>query len=65
MTKEITGPGKKAYLQTGGVRCPFCHSKDIEGHSGEFGQHASQQVSCMDCEREWIDVYKLVDVLEV
>ena len=40
--------------------CPFCNSQDLEWHNLDFdGKYAKHEVSCLDCEKEWYDVYKL------
>jgi len=54
---------KKSYVVTGGVSCPFCRSKDIEGgHIEVDAGSAWQPVTCSACGREWEDVYRLVDI---
>ena len=54
---------KKKYLDSGGSICPYCESSQIEGGSIEIdGQQAWQKVSCLDCEKDWDDIYNLVDV---
>lgn len=48
------------YLATGGVSCPFCGSHDIEGQGFDADEDGvTQEVGCNDCDREWIDRYKL------
>jgi transcription elongation factor Elf1 len=61
----ITAKQKKAYLKHPG-KCPKCKSEDITGASIEIdGDYAVQEVSCSDCEAEWYDYYKLVNVEEI
>jgi transposase-like protein len=49
-----------AYVQNGGVKCPFCGSTNIEGHSVDIDQGAaSQAINCLDCGKEWSDIYRL------
>jgi transposase-like protein len=54
----------KDYLDSKGVRCPFCKSDQIEG-SGSISiedYQAVQDVSCLKCKRTWTDVYTLSGV---
>jgi len=52
----------EGYVASGGNKCPFCGSDDIE--STEQAQvdsgGASQQVQCNACNASWHDIYKLV-----
>lgn len=53
------------YLQSGGTRCPSCGSHDITGESVEVNEGtATQEVSCLACEAEWVDMYRLVGFQE-
>lgn len=50
----------EAYLENGTGCCPYCLSGDISGKSIEVdGTECRQEVTCLDCRRTWIDVYKL------
>jgi hypothetical protein len=53
-------PDAKRYIRQGGVACPFCKSEQLEG--GPFdcntGQ-AFQEMLCLECGRDWLDVYRL------
>ncbi len=60
--EEITPKMKKYYLDHSGARCPFCKADEIEGSGGDFGEGANQKVSCLKCDRDWTDVYTLVDI---
>ena len=41
--------------------CPFCKSTRIE--AGTFdGETQSQAVDCLNCGRQWKDVYTLTDI---
>lgn len=56
---------KQAYIDKGGVRCPYCSSYDIEG--GQFnteGGGVYQEVECLSCGKSWIDNYTLTAILE-
>ena len=43
-------------------RCPFCHSTMIEGDGSiEFEENKVwQKIYCLNCDKTWQDVYKLV-----
>ena len=56
---------EKAHIANGGGKCPYCGSTNIEGDSGEFGENCSQEVSCVDCEKRWIDLYTLTGIMEL
>ncbi len=58
---------KKEYLKHGGVECPYCGTSNIiEDFSleGEAG-YRERGVRCLECDREWVDVYKLVGAFPV
>ena len=48
------------YVREGGVRCPFCGSGTFEGgpFDCESGQ-VWQNLTCVDCDAQWQDVYRL------
>jgi hypothetical protein len=54
-------PVEKAYLDKGGMQCPFCHAKDslqagaIDEGEGVFYQN----IFCTACRKEWTDSYTL------
>ena len=48
------------YVATGGTKCPFCGSEDIEGTSIDVDAGiASQEMSCNECDEGWTDEYTL------
>lgn len=53
---------KEEYAQSQGLLCPFCKSHNIEGASPfeVTGNTAVQDVRCLDCGKEWEDVFRLV-----
>lgn len=54
---------KEAYIKSGYTKCPKCKSENIEGGSVEIDCNgASQDVTCLDCNAEWTDIYTLTDV---
>jgi len=53
---------KKDYIRNGGQMCPFCSGGSLQGGSIHVDDgRAFQQVSCLECERIWQDVYRLMD----
>jgi len=57
----LTQKQMEMYLATGGVRCPYCESKNIEAEGFE-GEASSELVHCGDCGERWKDIYSLVGV---
>jgi transcription elongation factor Elf1 len=55
---------KKAYIRSRGLVCPFCKAESVQGGfiQVEAGK-AIQDMSCLECENRWQDVYQLVDVI--
>ncbi len=52
---------QEEYLQDP-TACPFCGSTSIDGADVTVdGGSANQHVECMDCRREWRDVYSLIE----
>ena len=64
---ELTPADRKAYMETGGKgKCPFCGSISVVGSSWDIdgaGVIAFQTVSCSSCEAEWIDEYRLCNIV--
>ncbi len=57
---------KENYLKNNGHICPFCGSIAIKGKGFDAGgYYVYQNVSCMDCKKEWADQYELVNVFEI
>ena len=62
-TGELTVNQQKEYLQNKGVRCPHCNSDILEGCPVDVdGGTATQQVACVDCNKNWIDLYTLTEI---
>jgi hypothetical protein len=60
---SMSGYQRRRYLAHRGMQCLYCKSKAIEGGSVDIDAGgATQVVNCLDCERSWMDHYKLVDV---
>jgi transposase-like protein len=53
------------YVDSGGVNCPYCDSSEIEGRSFDMESGiVTQEISCLACGKDWIDVYRLFDVVD-
>jgi transcription elongation factor Elf1 len=62
---ELSAARKKKYLAAS-HKCPYCFSEDIEGGFVEIdADQAFQKISCLFCNKEWRDIYSLVDIEEV
>lgn len=60
---KLTKEQKKDYLKVSGNHCPYCRSHDICGDHVEVNDGGAwQEVVCMECERRWTDIYKLIDI---
>ena len=61
----MTEEQKQLYLDSGGVKCPYCDSEDISagGVNSEEGI-ATQSVECFSCWKTWTDIYTLTGVEE-
>lgn len=48
-----------------GAACPYCGSDQIEGESFDAeGAETWQTVRCLECDREWVEVYALQHAIE-
>jgi len=57
---ELTEQQAKQYVESDGVRCPFCGSDDIEGESITVDAgRVYQRVLCQVCGESWHDGYTL------
>ncbi|HOX57864.1 MAG TPA: hypothetical protein PLC99_13335 [Verrucomicrobiota bacterium] len=57
---------KTEYLASGGIFCPHCRGEDIEGGPVDISAgEATQEVTCLECEAVWHDVYTLTGVESV
>jgi len=51
---------ERTYVMEGGVRCPVCESRNIEGVDNQFTATGAKQVlRCERCESVWVETYKL------
>jgi DNA-directed RNA polymerase subunit RPC12/RpoP len=57
------GTRERLYIESGGVKCPYCRSENIEGGSRNMdGNWISFEVTCLECKRDWEDIYTLTGV---
>lgn len=59
----LTREQKRAYIEAGGVRCPYCESQELDAGKGEFDAGVAWViVTCTVCGKEWHDVFHLVTI---
>ncbi len=61
----LTPEQKHEYLSNRPGHCPYCGSEDIEGRGYDYDSDPGQIIDCNECERCWMDVFTLTDVLEM
>ncbi len=62
---ELTPENVVEYIEGGGRWCPHCRSIHLEWDEVKIdGKFAFQEVWCTTCDREWMDKYKLVGIVE-
>lgn len=63
---EETGEEKRQreYLAAGGHKCLHCKSRDIESGKTFWDDNIAVRVTCNDCNKSWLDCYKLESVVE-
>jgi hypothetical protein len=62
-TRDFSTTQAQEYIRGGGQHCPYCNSEEIEG--GPFQCEAGvcwQEVTCLQCEERWHDIYQLADI---
>jgi hypothetical protein len=60
------GDCNQYYVHKGGNKCPYCHSKNIEGGKLEVdGPLAWCEIICNGCNRVWHDHYQLTGYSDV
>ena len=56
---------RKTHIKGKGLSCPSCGSLSIKGGFIEIEEgKAFQNMCCIRCERQWQDVYQLIDVID-
>jgi len=59
----MTEEQKAKYLEGGGVHCPYCGSDNIvPGKMQDEEDRVEARTSCVDCGKEWLDIFRLTDV---
>lgn len=57
----MTPEQKKKYLESGGMRCPYCESEAVGGEEVVVDVGSCfQNMFCGDCKESWGAVYHLV-----
>ena len=55
---------KKDCIDKRGQMCPFCKGASLQGGFVQVEKgEAFQKMDCLECEKSWTDVYRLVDAL--
>jgi len=62
VSQVLTTEQKDQYLSNNGAMCPFCQSDNIEGDTLQSDGDVWQNVRCLDCGREWQDIYTLTAI---
>jgi hypothetical protein len=63
--KPLTPEKKREYVRNRSGNCPYCGGTNFDGGSFDMsGTSVAQHITCLDCKREWDDVYKLVAIDE-
>uniref|UniRef100_A0A6M3XPV3 Uncharacterized protein n=1 Tax=viral metagenome TaxID=1070528 RepID=A0A6M3XPV3_9ZZZZ len=64
---EISKDDISRYVNFGGEYCPFCISPEVQQDGPLFYDEDEAKVyrgmECLTCNRDWTDVFGLVDVL--
>ena len=61
----LTEAKKKQYVREGGVRCPYCGSKEIAPGKIRTDFVVTVDVDCEACHRRWQERYDLAGVYEL
>ena len=65
-TETAPPPHIQAYVDTGGIHCPYCESDQLTGHSLDLeAGHVWLAASCQSCDRRWEEQYTLAGVREI
>lgn len=55
----------KEYIEKDNPQCPYCNSENLYYDSIEIADNkAYQEISCIDCNNCWSDVYTLTTIRE-
>lgn len=64
--RMISPEDVEGYVKTGGGRCPFCKSPEVEPDTMLFYDEDTSSVyrgmTCLTCFRDWTDIFRLVDM---
>lgn len=76
MKEPMTKNARKRHIQSRGCdmydRCPYCRRNTQHGQRLDYGQFdpteegdIQQQITCHQCGRRWIDVFRLTEIIEI
>ena len=61
----LTEAKKKQYVREGGIRCPYCGSKEVAPGKIRTDFVVTVDVDCEACHRRWQERYDLAGVYEL
>jgi hypothetical protein len=51
---------EQRYLESGGIRCPYCGSEDLSVRSSDGAGVVTSRVVCETCWKKWFEHRKLI-----
>ena len=62
----LTEKRKQQYINETPNTCPFCESENINAGESDWSDSvAYRNIVCADCEKEWTEEFKMVDIQEL
>jgi len=65
----LTKKQKQTYLKNKGYQCPYCNSARISEPGTQLSyidlSEITSKVTCLDCDKQWLDVFKLTDIIGI
>lgn len=62
----LTQEQKTAYIDSGGVKCPYCASPDLlSAYPIVHEAGADHPILCLSCKERWVDRYQLASIEEI
>jgi transcription elongation factor Elf1 len=63
--KMLTPQQKQNYIEKPN-HCPYCGSGYLTpSHANFDGNIVTEDISCGECDKEWTDIYKLINIEEI
>lgn len=51
----------KEYVDRSGIICPYCNSIEVKSGCLDInGKTVTDNIICLDCNKEWTDIYTLI-----